>query len=304
MKWPEELMFMKNSRATQKVSDVSMKGKLTIISGSTSGVGKATLKEIAKAGSNIVMVVRNLEKARPIKEETEKEYGVSVDIVLADFSKLDTVRQAAKTILDKYTKIDVLINSVGIHSTKKKFNEDGIEMVFCVNHLASFLFTMLLLERIKESGPSRIIQINSEGHRFSSVKINDLKWKRHIYTGLRSYGASKTSQLYTIWELADRLKDTNVTINACHPGAVKSNIGMNNGWLYRFFTKHFTSHFLKEPDIAGKAIYYLASAKEMEAISGKFFNLTIEEKPARHALKKEKQKPVWDLTMKMVGLKE
>ncbi len=305
MKLPEELMFLRNSKLEQKTTDESMEGKLSVISGSTSGVGLETLKQLASANSDIVMVSRNVEKAEKIREEILKEHPVKIDIVQADFSDLDSVRNAAKQILKTYPKIDVLINSVGIHNTKKRFNKDGIEMVFCVNHIATFLFTVLLLKRLKESAPARIIQVNSEGHRFNGLRIKDINFKRRLYTGLRSYGQSKTAQLYTVWELTERLKGSGVTINAVHPGAVKTNIGNNNGWLYRWFLHHITWHFLKEPEIAGKAMYYHAASKEMEDVSGKFFNLTIEEIPARHALKKEKkQQPVWDLSLKLAGLEE
>lgn len=299
---PEQLMFIKNGKAIQKKSTESMSGKLAVISGSTSGVGYEALKKLAQGGANIVMVCRNEEKARNIKTEIESKYNISVDYFLADFSDLDQVRLAAKAILDKYQKIDVLINSAGIHSTKKKYNKDGYELVFCVNHLATFLFTKLLLERMIQSSPSRIIQVNSEGHRFNGLKINDLNWKKRIYTGLRSYGASKTAQLYTVWELAKELENTGVTINAMHPGGVKTNIGSNNGRLYRWFLHHVTWHFLKDPEISGDALYYLASAKELDNISGKFFNLTIEEKPAKHALDPKKQKQIWNLSMEMTSL--
>lgn len=304
LKWPEELMFIKNGRAEQKTSDVLMTNKTCVISGSSSGVGKVTLERFAKAGANIVMVVRNMEKATPIKQEIENKYDVKVDIVIADFSDLESVRIAAKSINENYPKIDVLVNSVGIHSTKKTFNKDGIEKVFVVNHLSVFLFTMLLLDKMKQSAPSRIIQVNSEGHRFGNVKINDINFKKHIYTGLRSYGASKTAQLYTVRELAEKLKDTGVTINAMHPGGVKTNIGNNNGRLYKWFLRHVTWHFLKDPSISGNAIHYLATSPELDNVSGKFFNLTIDEKPARHAIREKMQKPVWDLSMSMVGLKE
>lgn len=303
-KFPDELMFMKNGKALQKHSDVSMKGKLCVISGSSSGVGYEAAKTLAASGANIVMVVRNENKAKAVKNELEQKYSVFVDYFIADFSDLKQVEKAAKEISDKYPRIDVLINSVGIHSTKKHFNKDGIEMVFCVNHLSTFLMTKLLLDTMIRSSPSRIIQVNSEGHRFSGVRADDLSWNKRIYTGLRSYGASKTAQLFTVWQLAEELKGTGVTINAMHPGGVRTNIGNNNGRLYRWFLHHVTWHFLKDPKISGDAIYYLASAKELNKVSGKFFNLTIEEKPAKHAIDPEKQKTIYDLSMEMTGLIE
>jgi NAD(P)-dependent dehydrogenase (short-subunit alcohol dehydrogenase family) len=179
---------------------------------------------------------------------------------------------------------------------------EGFELVFCVNHLASFLFTKLLMGRIKESAPSRIIQVNSEGHRFNGLNPNDLNWEKRPYTGLRSYGASKTAQLLTVWELNDQLKGSNVTINALHPGDVRTNIGNNNGWLYKFFLHNVIWHSLKDSSISGDAIYYLASAPEMSTVSGRFFNLTVDEKPASHALDREMGKRILALTMKMTGL--
>lgn len=301
---PEQLIFMKNDKAVQKTSNEPMTGKLCIISGATSGVGYETVKALANGGANIVMIARNEAKAKVIKEEIEGIYKVRVDYFIADFSDLQQVEKVALDILEKYTRIDILINSAGIHSTKRKYNKDGVEMVFCVNHLAPFLLTRLLLERLVKSSPSRIIQVNSEGHRFNGLNINDINWKKRFYTGLRSYGASKTAQLLTVFEMAEELKGTGVTINAMHPGGVRTNIGNDNGRLYRWFLHNVTWHFLKDPKISGAAIYYLAAASELKDVSGKFFNLTTLEKPAEHALNKENQKKIWSLSLKMTGLEK
>lgn len=301
---PEQLIFMKNDKAIQKHSNEPITGKLCVISGATSGVGYEAVKSLAAGGANIVMVVRNQNKAKVVKKEIEARYSVVVDYFIADFSDLKQVEKAAIAILEKYPRIDLLINSAGIHSTKRKLNVDGIEMVFCVNHLAPFLLTKLLMNRMLESSPSRIIQVNSEGHRFNGLNINDLNWEKRFYTGLRSYGASKTAQLLTVWELAKELEDTCVTINAMHPGGVKTNIGNDNGRLYRWFLHNVTWHFLKDPKISGDALYYLASASELSKVSGKFYNLTTLEKPADHALDKENQKKIWSLSLKMTGLEK
>jgi len=302
MKLPEQLMFIKNDMAVQKHSDESMSGKLCVISGATSGVGYEAVKALAAGGANIVMVARNESKAKTVKREIESKYSVEVDYFLADFSDLRQVEKAALAIADRYSKIDLLINSAGIHSTQRVLNQEGLEMVFCVNHLAPFLLTQLLLNNMIQSAPSRIIQVNSEGHRFNGLDLNDLNWEKRIYTGLRSYGASKTAQLLTVWQMAENLKGTGVTINAMHPGGVRTNIGNNNGWLYRWFLHNVTWHFLKDPKISGQALYYLASAKELSHVSGRFFNLTIEEKPAAHALDRENQRKIWNISVEMTDL--
>jgi NAD(P)-dependent dehydrogenase (short-subunit alcohol dehydrogenase family) len=299
---PEELYFLRNGNLPQKKSTESLKGKLCVISGATSGVGLETLKRFARGEADIVVVARNKEKATKIINEVAETYNVKIDLVIGDFSNLDSVRNAAKEIVEKYEKIDVLVNSVGVYSTKRILNEDGIELVFCVNHLAVFLFTRLLLDRLKESAPSRILQVNSEGHRFGGLHVNNINFKRRFYMGMRSYGASKVAQMLTVFKMADELKGTGVTINAVHPGEVKSNIGSNNGFLYRWWSKHVTQKMLKDPKISGESIYYLAADKEMEGVSGNFYNLTILEKPAWHIFNEKKKEAIWKKSFEMSGL--
>ena len=299
---PDELMFIENSRAIQGTTTASMAGKVCVVSGSTSGVGLAAVKRLARGGAQIVMVCRNREKAEGIRQVLVAQYGVTVEIVTADFSDLDQVRKASETLLGGFPRIDVLIHSVGVHCTTRTTTRDGLETVFCVNHLGSFLMTYGLLERLKQSAPARIIYVNSEGHRFGGLDLNDLNWEKRFYIGLRSYGASKTAQLLTMWEFADLLRGSGVTINAMHPGDVRTNIGHNNGPLYRWFLHHVTWHLLKDPVISGEALYYLAAAPELAEVSGRFFHLTIDEKPAAHALDRVLGRRVWDASLRLTGL--
>ena len=299
---PDELMFIQNSRAMQRTTAASMAGKVCVVSGSTSGVGLEAARHLARGNAHVVLLCRNAEKADRVRTQILTEYPVQVDIVLADFEDLAQVRSAAATLLTHYPRIDVLINSAGLYNNGRKVTAEGFEEVLCVNHLAPFLLTHLLLERLKQSAPARIIHVNSEGHRFSDVHLNDLDWKQHLYTGLGGYGASKTAQLLTTWEFADRLKGSGVTINAMHPGDVKTNIGNNNGPLYRWYLRNVIWHTLKDPVISGEALYYLAAAPEMAEVSGRFFYLTIDEKPAAHALDREKGKKLWDASMRLTGL--
>jgi NAD(P)-dependent dehydrogenase (short-subunit alcohol dehydrogenase family) len=299
---PEQLQFMANRRAVQKTTDASMRGKVCVVAGSTSGVGLAAVRRLARGGADIVMVCRNRAKAEPIRDELAGKHGIRADVVTADFRDLESVRAVSGVLLGTYPRIDVLINSAGIHSTTLTTTAAGMETVFCVNHLASFLLTHLLLDRMKACAPSRIIQVNSEGHRFGSVNLDDLAWERHHYTGLKGYGASKTAQLLSVWEFADRLAGTGVTINAMHPGDVRTGIGSNNGPLYRAFKRVFIWPVLKDPVISGEALYYLAAAPEMAGVSGRFFHLTVEEKPAAHALDRELGRRAWDVSMALSGL--
>jgi NAD(P)-dependent dehydrogenase (short-subunit alcohol dehydrogenase family) len=219
--FPDELMFLVNRKLPQHETNVSLKDKVCVISGATSGVGLEATKQLVQAKAHVVIIARNPDKAHQLKQDIYQQFGQWIDIIIADFSSLDDVRNAANTLLSNYPTIDILINSAGIHSTKRTYTSEGFETVFCVNHLAPFLLTKLLLNRMIASAPSRILHVNSEGHRFNGLNINDLHWKKRVYTGLRSYGASKTAQLLTMWEINDQLKGTGVTINAMHPGDVK-----------------------------------------------------------------------------------
>ena len=224
------------------------------------------------------------------------------EVIQADLRRLADVRAAAEAILNRHPRLDLLINSAGVHHTRRTLTPDGFETVFAVNHLAPFLLTRLLLDRLRQSAPARIIQVNSQGHRFGGLNLEDLDWRRRPYFGLRAYGAAKTAQLLTVWELADQLAGTGLTINAMHPGAVRTNIGMNNGLVYRAYNRGVLRWFLKDPTISGEAIYYLAVAPEMAGVSGRFFNLTIDEVPATHALNRELGKRAWAVSERLCGL--
>jgi retinol dehydrogenase-13 len=304
MKLPEELQFIANARMLQKTTTARMDGRVCIITGATSGVGYHTAKQLAQGGGHLILVCRNIEKAAKVQAELKREYGTEVDIVKADFSRLDDVRQAAQSILDHYPRLDVLINNAGVHTTRRTLTENGLETVFCVNHLASFLLTRLLIPRLMESAPARIIQVNSQGHRFGGLDVNDLNWEKRRYKGLKGYGASKTAQLLTVWELADQLNGSGVTINAMHPGEVRTNIGMNNGLLYQLYQRYLLWRVLKDPLISGHAIYYLSAAPELAEVTGRFFNLTIDEKPAPHALDRSVGKHIWRISESLTGLVE
>ena len=295
-KLPEELDFIRAGRLPQKYSHERMDGKVCIITGATSGVGYEASKELVKAGATIIMIVRSKEKAEQLCAELRSLNNIDHRYFIAEFTDLKQVRKVSEDILEQYPKIDVLINNAGVHMTTRQLTNDGHEMAFCVNHLASFLITGLLLKRMVESAPSRIIQVNSEGHRFDGLKIDDLTWANRRYKGLKGYGASKTAQLMTVWELNDLLQGKGVTINAMHPGAVKSKIGTNNGKLYNLYSKYIIQPLLKDPKISGEAIYYLASSPEMEGISGKFYNLTNEEIPAKHATDRVLGKKIFEIS--------
>lgn len=302
MPLPDELQFMANALKPQKTTDARLDGKVCIITGATSGVGYQAARRLAQGGAEIVLVCRNPQKGEAVRQELTETYGVNVDVVLADFTDLDAVRRAAEEILDRYPRIDALVNNAGIHRTHRTLTKAGFETVFCVNHLAAFLLTRQLLDRILASAPAQILYVNSEGHRFGGLNLDDLDWTKRPYKGLQGYGAAKTAQLLTIWELNGLLAGTGVTVNAMHPGAVRTQIGMDNGWLYRTYQRVILRPFLQKPEVSGEAIYYLLAAPEMQGKSGKFYNKTNEETPMPHAMDRALGKRVWAVSEELTGL--
>ena len=300
--WADMKQMIANGRAEQYHSDVNLKGKRCVLTGATSGVGWEAAKALAAHQASIVMINRNQEKSEKACENIRSTYHVECDYLIADFTNLEEVHQVADYLNHSERQIDILINNAGMYCTTKTYTKDHLETVFCVNHLASFILTYKLMEKLKKNPSSRIIQVNSQGHRFNGLNIGDLNWERRHYIGLRGYGASKTAQLLTVWEFADLLKGSGVTINAMHPGAVKSSSGENNGPLYRWYKHNFITKFLADPSISGQALHYLAAAPELSDVSGQYFNLTLVEKPAPHALDREIGKEIWVMSKKLAGL--
>ena len=298
----DDLAFLKSRRAEQHRSTAMMTGKVCVISGATSGVGLEAAKRLAKGGAELVLISRSEAKAEAVKGMLQKDFGAKVRLVTADFSRLSDVRKAAELIRKHYGALDVLINSAGLHCTRRHLTGDGNELAFQVNHIAPFLLTMLLLDLMIKSPQGRIIQVNSEGHRFGGLNLDDLDWRKRPYIGLRAYGASKTAQIMTVMTLAEHLKNTRVTINAMHPGGVRTNIGNNNGLLYRAWLRGVVWHFLKDPAISGEALYYLSADEELARTSGRYFHLTQDIKPMAHALDEQVRAAIWKKTLTLSGL--
>lgn len=300
MKLPEELQYIHNSLLPQRSSETRMDGKICVISGTTSGIGYQAAKRLAQAGAQIVMICRNREKAEQIKSELTASYQTQVDIFIADFQKLAEVQRVALEIREQFPQIHVLINNAGVFNKRRRLTPDGHEITFGVVHLASFLLTRLLLEPLQNGAPARVLYISSEAHRFGGFNINDLDWSKRPYIGLFAYGSAKIAQLHTALALAEQYQDSGVTFNVMHPGAVRTNIGMNNGFFYRFYSRYILHWFLKDPACAGEAIHFLAAEPSLESVSGKFYNQTIEEQPAWYAVRPEMRALVWERSEALV----
>ncbi len=290
--------MIKNNKRPPKKCTQNFTNKLVVITGATSGIGKVTALKYASMGANLVCINRNLQKSKLLKQEIEKHYKVSCDFIIADLSKLDDIHRAANELLQLSIPIDVIIHNAGIYLTKKEITDDGIEKVFVVHYLSSFIINYLLMPKLREQQQARIILVNSEGHRFAAwgLNIDDINWEKRSYSGLKSYGAAKLAQLQTMLIFKKCFNETGVTINAMHPGAVKSESGQENGALYKWFKQNILERNLKSADISAEALYYLGVSDEISTVSGNFFNLTTLEEPTPPALDIEAAEQLWKHT--------
>jgi NAD(P)-dependent dehydrogenase (short-subunit alcohol dehydrogenase family) len=279
-------------------------GRLAVITGATSGIGYITAKEYASHGANLLFINRSKEKSTALCEEIRQEFQVECDYKIADFARLSEVRRIAKELLESDLDIDVLIHNAGLYSTAKIITEDGNELVFQVDYLASFVLNYFLKDKLKEQGKARIIFVNSEGHRFAvwGIGLHDPAYEKRRHTGLGSYGVAKTAQLLSMLSFADYFEGSGVTINAMHPGNVKTNSGSQNGRIYLWYKRNIINRSAGDPQISATALYYLGVSKDLEGITGKFFNLTKEEEPAPPALDREVAEELWHKSIEMAGL--
>ncbi len=299
--WSNIFAMIRHNQLEPKKCSEDSHNKLVVITGATSGIGYITARKFASHGANLLCINRNKDKSEKLRKEIESEFGVKCDYILADLSKLNDIHYAAGQLLEISSPIDVLIHNAGVYLTKKELTEDKLEKLFVVHYLTSFIINYLLMDKLKSQKNSRIILVSSEGHRFAAwgLRMDDLNWDKRRYTGLRSYGSAKTAQLLSMLIFDEKFEGSGVTINAMHPGAVKSDTGQENGRLYRWFKKKFFDKTLKSPEISAEALYYLGNSKDIDGVSAKFFNLTTEEIPAPPALDYESAKELWKKSLEL-----
>ena len=256
-----------------------MEGKTCLITGASDGIGYVAALELARMGARVVVVGRNAVKTdaavRRIVEETGSD---AVQYLLADLSSQRDVRCLADDVRGQIPRLDVLLNNAGAiflpnifrPSRSNLVSDDGLEMTFALNHMGYFLLTTLLLDLVQSSAPARIINVSSTAHdspgRFRLEELPNPGSNR----GYRAYGRSKLCNLLFTYELAQRLEGTGVTVNALHPGLVRTNIARNNGLL-----GHFVNYFIGargiSPEKGADTLIHLASSPEVEGVSGKYF---------------------------------
>ncbi|HVH65162.1 MAG TPA: SDR family oxidoreductase [Candidatus Acidoferrum sp.] len=272
-------------------------GKRVLITGATSGIGQAAAVELARRGAALTLIARNPARAeqtaRRIKTGSAQ---TSVDVLIADLSSQASVRQLVNQALDKYPTIQVLINNAGAINRRRQLSVDGIELTWAVNHLAPFLLTTLLLERLKASAPARIITTSSGAHKGARLPVDDLNAERSWGgMGFTRYGQTKLANILFTVELARRLEGTGVTANAFHPGFVATGFNMNNGPLMRIGMA-FARPFGRSAEKGAETLVWLADSEEAGAVSGGYFFDQHEVTPTPAARDRDAARRLWEIS--------
>jgi len=279
-----------------------MKGRRCVITGATSGIGEATAAALARAGADLTLVCRSAERAEAtVRRIREAAPGAQVDLVLADLSSQAEIRRAAAEILADPRPIHVLLNNAGVVHLSRTTTVDGIETTFAVNHLAYFLLTLLLLDRVRESADARIVNVASEAHRFTSMDFDDLGHEKD-FGWVKAYGQSKLANILFTRELARRLEGTGVTVNCLHPGGVSTGLGANNHALLHRVLMFLGKPFMKTPEQGARTSIYLATSPEVAAVSGEYFANCKRKPGSRQSSDPEAARRLWDESERLTGL--
>jgi NAD(P)-dependent dehydrogenase (short-subunit alcohol dehydrogenase family) len=250
-----------------------MNGKICLVTGANSGIGKATALGLAKIGATVVMVCRDAAKGRAALAEIKQKSGNnSLDLLVADLSSQEAIRRLASEYKSKYHQLHVLVNNAGVYYTKRHVTVDGLEAMFAVNYLARFLLTNLLLDIIKSSAPARVINVAGAYHAKGKITFDDLQGEKD-FDGQRANHQSKLADVLFTYELARRLEGTGVTVNCLHPGMVATNL-IDKDKDFPVFFKYLyklSRPLLKSPDKGAETTLYLASSLEVEGITGRYF---------------------------------
>jgi NAD(P)-dependent dehydrogenase (short-subunit alcohol dehydrogenase family) len=292
---------MRANNPQTKSGEGKMNGKLCVITGANSGVGKATALGLARMGATIVLACRNEERGETARQDIVEESGnPSVSLALLDLANFDSVRSFANSLPHKFSRLDVLVNNAGIYTSKRIVTANGFESTFQVNHLGHFLLTNLLLEQLKASSPSRIVNVSSEAHWTGHINFSDLQGERR-YHGWSAYSQSKLANILFTYELARRLTGTGITVNCVHPGTVRTNFARHNGGVVGLGVR-VLAPFMLSPEEGAKTVIMLASAPEVECVTGKYFASESETSSSNESYEPAVAKCLWDVSTELTGL--
>jgi len=279
----------------------TMVGKVVLVTGATSGMGKVTARALATYGATVVIHGRDEEKAKETVEEIKDETkNPAVYYLLADFEKLDDVRIMANEFRSRFHRLDVLINNAGAVFSKRQESLDAIELTLQVNYLSHFLLTNLLLDMLKASAPSRVVNVSSGVHERGHIDFEDLQMTRK-YSGQKAYASSKLALVLFTYELARMLEGSGVTCNASNPGLAKTHLGYDAG-LLTSLSKRFVDIFGKSAEKSAETTIFIASSPELSKVSGKYFEEKEEAESSEMSYNTSAAKKLWDISLRLTKL--
>ena len=281
-----------------------MTGRTVLVTGGTGGIGKATAVGLAAMGAHLAITGRDRARADAAADEVRAAGGERVDVFVADLSSQAEVRRMAAEVLERLPRIDVLINNAGGYWKTRHVTADGLEHTFALNHLAPFLLTGLLLDRLAQGGTGRVVTVSSNAHRQGRIDVDDLQGER-AYSGSRAYNQSKLANILFTYELARRLSTDQVsmvTANTLHPGVVSTAFGAEDaGTLQRLFVPLFRP-LMKSPTQGAATSIHLAAAPEVEQVTGRFFVNSTPTKSSPRSYDKPIAAHLWRTSASLVGL--
>jgi retinol dehydrogenase-14 len=247
-----------------------MAGRTVLITGGTAGIGKATAVGLARLGANIAITGRDRDRAEAAAAEIRVVGAGRVDVFIAELSCQAEVRRLASQILHAFPRVDVLVNNVGGFWNTRQVTADGLERTFALNHLAPFLLTTLLLDRLTDSAPARVVTVSSNAHAMGRLDFDDLQGERS-YSGARAYSQSKLANVLFTYELARRMPAALITANALHPGVVSSSFGADDPAVVQRLLVPLLRPFMKTPRRGAATSIHLASGPDLAQVTGCFF---------------------------------
>lgn len=277
-----------------------MKGKICMVTGANSGIGKAIASGLAQMGATVVMVCRDHTKGElamaDIKRTTENQ---TVELMLADLASLDSVRKLVRNFTKSHDNLHVLVNNAGLIIGRREVTSDGFETTFEVNYLSHFLLTNLLLDVLKASAPSRVVNVSSDAHFTGHMDFEDLQEEKR-YRAMKSYAQSKLAQVLFTHELAEITKGSGISVNCVHPGAVRTRWGDEAGILSMGI--RIARPFMISPERGAETPIYVATSPEVEGISGEYFSKKSVQKSSKESYDNNVAKKLWDISLKLAGL--
>ncbi len=279
-----------------------MQGKTVLITGASSGIGKATAEKLAAMGARVVMVSRTEERGIRARDDiTRAVPGAAPDLLVADLSTMGAIRALADGFKAKYPRLDVLINNAAVLTRRRRVTADGFEMQVFVNHLAYFLLTGLLFDVLRASAPSRVVNVASTAHSRGVIDFDDLQME-HDYRGWQMYANTKLMNVVFTYELARRAAATGVTANCLHPGVIHTNLLRNFSSVLNL-AFHAVQRFFKQPDDGAETPVYLASSPEVEGVTGKYFRYCRPMGTTRESNDPAVQRRLWEESERLTGFR-